>query len=147
MATRKAKVDKTAPAKHAGGRPSEYKPEWAKMLPDMFRDGQSVVEVATELNISKSAYYEYEKKYPEFMDASTRGKQISQAWWEKQGRINLFDTSEYDGETKQSMSKRFNAGLWAKNVSNRFPNDWRDKQEVEHKGTVHIVATPVDENL
>jgi transposase len=117
--------------KHPGGRPSGYKPEWCSILPDMFREGQSVVEVATELGISKSAYYLYESAYPEFMDASTRGKQISQAWWEKQGRTNLFDTSEYDGDTKQSSTRKFNNALWAKNVACRFRGDWTDKQEIE----------------
>lgn len=130
-----AKDKQESKAKHAGGRPSGYKPEWVAMLPEMFRQGQSVTEVAVELGISKAAYYVYEAEYPEFLDASTRGKQISQAWWEKQGRENLFDISEYDGETKTSTRKAFNNSLWAKNVSCRFRSDWTDKSEVD--ATIH----------
>jgi hypothetical protein len=73
----------------AGGRPSKYNPAWVEELPDMFADGQSVLEVAVNLGISKTAYYEYEAAHPEFADASMRGKELSQAWWERQGREGL----------------------------------------------------------
>lgn len=120
--------------KHAGGRPTDYNPEWVEKLPDMFSEGQSVLEVAVNLGISRSAYYKYEQEHPEFMDASTRGKEISQAWWEEVGRTNLTDISEYQG-----TSYKFNDRLWNKNVSCRFRNDWTDKSEIEHSGSVTII--------
>ena len=124
---------------HAGGRPTDYNPEWVETLPDMFSEGQSVLEVSVKLGISRNTYYEYEKKYPEFNDASTRGKGISQAWWERMGRENMFDTREYDAETKISIDRKFNDRLWNKNVSCRFRNDWTDKSEIEHSGSVTII--------
>lgn len=119
---------------HAGGRPTAYNPEWIDMLPDMFREGQSVLEVAVKLGISRASYYNFEKEYPEFLDASTRGKEISQAWWEEVGRTNLTDIAEYQG-----TSYKFNDRLWNKNVSCRFRNDWTDKSEIEHSGHVTII--------
>jgi len=121
------------------GRPTKYDPKWIDSLPDMFSQGQSVLEVAVELGISKDSIYEYAKLYPEFSDSLTRGRAISQAWWEKMGRENLFDTDDYDGETKQSCRRKFNTSLWAKNVSCRFRADWTDKQEIEHSGSVTII--------
>ena len=120
-----------AKPKHAGGRPTDYNPEWVKTLPEMFSEGQSVLEVAVNLGISRASYYNFEKEYPEFLDASTRGKELSQAWWERMGRENMFDTKEYDSETKVSIERKFNDRLWNKNVSCRFRNDWTDKSEID----------------
>ena len=55
--------------------------------------------------------------------AIKRGLQLSQAWWEKQGRTNLI--SKYQGDT-------FNATLWYMNMKNRFK--WVDKIQNEHTG-------------
>lgn len=115
---------------HAGGRPTDYDPSLCETLPDMFREGQSIVEVAAELGISRDTIYEWAKQHKEFSDALTRGRDLSQAWWEKQGRLNLMDTEEYDGETKISTKKRINDRLWAKNVSCRFRKDWTEKTEI-----------------
>ena len=146
-AKKTAKKPRASTGKHAGGRPTEYDPEWVEKLPGMFRQGQSVLEVAVALNISKSAYYVYEAEHPEFLDASTRGKEISQAWWEKQGRVNLFDTETYNAKTKTSTRKSFNSSLWSKNVSCRFRKDWTDKTELEHSGSVGAGVLKVPSTL
>lgn len=122
-----------------GGRPTIYNPEWVEKLPDMFKDGQSITEVAVELGIHKDSLYEYAKVYPEFSDALSRGKQLSQAWWERQGRTGLYKTSEYDGESKVSTTVSINEKMWAKNMSCRFPADWTEKKQLEHSGSVKIV--------
>ncbi len=113
------------------GRPTDYRPEYVERLPGMFAEGQSIVEIAVELGVCRDTIYEWAKVYPDFSDALTRGREISQAWWEKKGRKNLFDTETYDGNTKQSKSRKFNDRLWSKNVSCRFRKDWTDKTEVD----------------
>lgn len=123
------------------GRPTLYKPEYCETLPAMFSEGQSVVEVAIAIGVCKDTLYEWAKVYPEFSDALTRGRQISQAWWEKIGRENLFDISEYDAEAKISTQRKFNDRLWSKNVSCRFRKDWTDKIEVEQTGPIEIKHT------
>jgi hypothetical protein len=134
----KAPADTTVPKKHPGGQPTKYNPEWVETIPNMFSEGQSVLEVAISLGVCKDSLYEYAKLYPEFSDALSRGKAISQAWWERQGRENLYDTSEYDSENKISTTRKFNDRLWNKNVSCRFRKDWTDKSELEHSGSIGV---------
>ena len=124
-------MDEEAKPKHAGGRPTVYNPAWVEQLPGMFAEGQSVLEVSVDLGISRETFYQYCKLYPEFSDAATRGKELSQKWWERMGRENMFDTREYDSETKVSIERKFNDRLWSKNVSCRFRNDWTDKSEID----------------
>jgi len=118
--------------KHAGGRPTDYYPEICDELPSMFEEGQSVVEVAVELGVARSTIYLWAKEHPEFSDALTRAREVSQAWWERQGRENLFDHEEYDAESKISTKNKFNNGLWKENMCKRF-TDWRDRQEITGK--------------
>jgi len=114
------------------GRPTKYNPRWAEKLPEMFRQGQSVLEVAVELGISRDSMYEYAKLYPVFSDALSRGKEISQAWWERMGRENLFDTTDFDPKTgKPTSRKAIVDRLWAKNMACRFREDWTEKSEVD----------------
>lgn len=124
--------------KHAGGRPTDYDPTWPEKLPSMFAEGQSVVEVATELGICVKSYWNYEQQHPEFLQASTYGKQIAQAYLEKIGRTNFFDTEVYDAESKISTKKKFNSQLWGRIMGARF-TDWREKSEIEHSGSVQII--------
>lgn len=125
--------------KHPGGRPTKYKPEICEGFENRFEEGQSILEVAVSLGVSRDTLYQWAKDHKEFSDALTRAREVSQAWWEKIGRENLFDTEEYDSETKISTKNKFNDRLWSKNVSCRFRNDWTDKQEIEHSGAVQII--------
>lgn len=60
---------------------SKYRPEWCDDLPQMFAEGQDVIEVATALGISIKSFYLYLDKYPEFKEAYAIGKQLSESWW------------------------------------------------------------------
>jgi hypothetical protein len=101
--------------------------------------GQSILEVAVSMGVSRDTFYQWAKDHKEFSDALTRAREVSQAWWEEQGRLNLRDEETYDAETKISTKYRFNERLWSKNVSCRFREDWTDKSEIEHSGSVQII--------
>lgn len=70
--------------------------------------------------------------FPEFNAAMSRARALAQSWWEEQGRIGLYDTTE--GEGKDRVTKRINANLYSLQVRNRFPQDWKDKQDLEVSG-------------
>lgn len=76
--------------------------------------------MAAALDVAKQTIYNWEKEHDEFLDALTRARELAQAWWEDKGQEGL-------------TADRFQPSLWAKQVSCRFPNDYREnKQQVDH---------------
>lgn len=127
--------------KHPGGRPTDYDPEICIDFEKRFEKGQSVLEVAVSLGVTRQTLYNWAEAHTEFFDALTRGREVSQQWWEKIGRENLFDHEEYDAENHVSTKDKFNDRLWSKNVSCRFRADWTDKQEIAFDNTLNINHT------
>lgn len=97
--------------------PTKYTEDMPDRVIEMMKQGMSIVECAAELGVNRDTFYEYKKKHKAFADAVQRGTEISNAWWEREGRTSLRD-------------KEFNYVLWYMNMKNRF--GWRDKQE--HSG-------------
>ena len=96
----------------------------AKIDP-LMKQGAGLHELCAKLDISTETLHQWcdpEGEYyiKEFSDAIKRGKALSLAWWESQGR--------------RLDAKDFNHVLWYMNMKNR--HGWRDKQEVEVKGEV-----------
>ena len=106
------------------GRPTKYKPEMCETVIELMKEGASQYEVLATLGISEDTFYRWKKENEEFSESIKRGSQLSQAWWEKKGRISLDD-------------RQFNSTLWYMNMKNRFK--WADKQEVKNEGNVTIV--------
>lgn len=73
--------------------------------------------------MARQTLHNWAGEHPEFLDAITRARDLSQAWFENKGQEGL----EKPG---------FNASLWAKQVSCRFRDDYTDKQQTEHSGTL-----------
>lgn len=106
------------------GAQSKYQPEMCAVVLDLMRDGASLVEVSAELGIHRDTFYKWiddksEYYHEEFGKAVSEGKLLSQAWWERNGRINL-------------TNKDFSYTGWYMNMKNRF--GWADKQEVSGPG-------------
>ena len=54
--------------------PNKYKKKFAKQLPDMFKNGESVAEVCMELGIPRQTFYYWVNNYDDFEEASQPGK-------------------------------------------------------------------------
>lgn len=106
------------------GRPTLYRPEFCEEVVRHGAEGLSRVQIAAELMVSRQTLHDWEKAYPDFLDAMTRARDLSQAWFEKMGQRGL-----------RLPTKEFNTALWAKQVSNRFREDYTDRKEVEHSGS------------
>lgn len=102
------------------GRPkkrlSDIPAHWKKIVIDEMSKGASIDEITTLLNISYQVYYRLLEEEPEFAETIKRGKQLSKAWWLREGRENL-----------HSDPKTFSPTLWYMNMKNRF--GWCDRQE------------------
>lgn len=98
------------------GRPSLYREEYCAKVLELGAEGMSVVEMAADIGVARNTIEtEWPDKHPEFMEAFTRARELSQAWWERKGRENL-------------LADKFQAQLYSRSMSARFPKDWREKQ-------------------
>ena len=86
------------------------------ILEEMMREGASQIEVMAEIDITEDTFYRWKKENKEFSESVARGKLLSQAWWERMGRVNLENT-------------KFNYRGWYMNMKNRF--QWTDKIDIQ----------------
>lgn len=107
------------------GRPTKYLPEYCERVIELGKQGYSKAEVAASFDVTRKTLDNWCAEYPDFLHAMTRAKELSLGWWEGQGRLGIW-------------SKHFNANAYRLQVMNRFSDDWRDKQETQHSGDVHI---------
>lgn len=93
------------------------------------RQGMGRAEIAYELDVSRQTLASWERGHPDFLVATTRARELAAGWWAQQGRAGIW-------------SKDFNAQAYRLQVMNRFPGEWRDKQEHAHSGEVlHKLST------
>jgi hypothetical protein len=98
-------MEATMPA----GRPTDYKPEFCEEVIELGKAGKSRAQIASALDCSRQTIANWEAAHPEFLDAMRRANDESLAWWE--------------GEAQTGIAKgsAFNASLWAKSMTGRFP--------------------------
>ncbi len=120
-------------------RPTKYKIEMLPRILKLMREGASKVEVCADLDISTETLAQWQKPssdyyIKEFSDTIKRGELLSNAWWERNGRVNLYN-------------KDFSAVLFYMNMKNRF--GWRDKQELssDKEAPLIINITKGDDKL
>jgi hypothetical protein len=79
----------------------------------------SEAEVARELGVPRTTMRSWGDQHPEFSSALSHARDLSLAWWEKQGREGIHKGSA------------FNAPLWSKCVAGRFPHEpYRDRVQI-----------------
>lgn len=105
------------------GRPTDYKPEFCAKVIALGREGASKAEMAHALGCTRQTMDNWAEAHPEFLDAVKEAVEIAQGWWESEGRKATF-----------GGSPGFNATSYIFNMKNRFPADWRDKQDHELTG-------------
>ena len=105
------------------GRPTDYREEYCAQVIEWGKDGWSRAELANGLDISRQTLANWEAAHPEFLDATSRARDASLAWWEQQGR---------EGVTKSH--DQFNHGLYGKCMGGRFPEEPYRTTKHEHSG-------------
>lgn len=118
------------------GRPTTYDPAYCDKVIELGGMGASKHEMALEIGCAYSTFQLWQTEHPEFSAAVKMAADGAQGWWERNGRLRTF-----------AAGPDFNATSFIFNMKNRFPDDWRDKQERELSGEVkvgHIERTIVD---
>lgn len=103
------------------GRPTDYDPAFCEQVLEWGRAGKSKAQIAARLEICRQTLDNWCAAHPEFMDAITRARVLAQDWWEETAQQNL-------------ATQGFNASLWAKSMSARFPEDYTEKNKTELTG-------------
>lgn len=109
------------PEGYVFGRPTDYKPEYCQRVIELGREGKSKVQIAADLDVAKQTIDNWAVAHPDFLDSLTRARDLAQAWWENTGQTGM-------------TAQTFHASLWAKQVSCRFPDDYREVTRQELTG-------------
>jgi hypothetical protein len=104
------------------GRPSEFKQEYCDQLINHMASGLSFEAFAGFLSVSKQTLYNWADANPEFLDAKRIGTEKCRLYWEKLGVEHIVNSD------KTSL----NTGVYVFNMKNRFPEEWKDKKEVDN---------------
>ena len=104
------------------GRPTKYRPEMCDKVIELMKEWASLVEVAWTLDIDETTLHDWKANNKEFSKSIKRWIRLSEAWWQRMWRENLFESPDW---------MRFNYTGWYMNMKNRF--GWADKQEIEQK--------------
>lgn len=117
------------------GRPSKYKPEFCERVIELAKEGAGWAEYAAEFGVDRPTLYDWAAAHEEFSTALTRAKVLEQAWFEREGRLNL-------------KNREFNANLWGKSVSARFREDYTERRVNEmtgaNGGAVQVETKSID---
>lgn len=129
-------------------RPSKYeshvKPK-LNLVEAWARDGLTDEQIANNLNIALSTYYDYKNQYSEFADALRRGKddvdiEVENALLKRALGYTYEEITYENGVEVKRVVKEVQPDTTAQIfwLKNRRPQSWRDKQDIEHSGSVTI---------
>ena len=112
------------------GRPSKYDSKYDQMLIEHMAQGLSFESFAGLISVNKDTLSEWVKVHESFSVAKKEGLDKNRLFWEKLAIDHILNKS--DSEFQGSSSSRsLNATVWIFNMKNRFPQEWRDKRDIE----------------
>jgi hypothetical protein len=137
---------------------SKYNDTFPERAEGLAREGLVDVEIAKCLGVSTSTLDKYKQRYPEFREALLRGKApidtgVESALLKRAMGYEVTETSVThmpDGAQKIEVKKKHIAPdttaciYWLKN---RKPEQWRDKRDIEHSGSISLHFDKEDYDL
>ena len=134
--------------KHPGGRPSKYKPEFAEQALKLCEMGATDYELADFFKVDVVTIHRWRHSKPEFCKAVISGKENSDERVERSlyhRAVGYTFVSEkifqYQGEVVRAKTVEHvppDPGAAMNWLKNRRADTWREKQEIEVSGTVHL---------
>jgi len=127
------------------GRPTDYEPKYVELAFWMAQAGLTDKQMAEEMGIAESTFYEWKKEHPEFSESIRAGKDTPDSAVE----AALFRKAKgfkYEEGKKQRVALPDTVAciFWLKN---RRPDRWRDKHDIDVKGNVAIHFDKEDKEL
>src|SRR6185312_5056890 len=107
----------------SGGRPAKYSPAYCEEVITFCDQGYSLTAFAGEIGVDRDTISEWCKVHPAFSVAVNRAKAKRARWWEDQAR----NVAAEGGQGGRATMVIFG-------LKNHAPEDFRDKQELEHTG-------------
>ncbi len=120
-----------AQKRQLAGRPSNYSPAYAGEVITFMEQGLSLTSFAGYIGVSKDSVYHWMTIYPEFSDAVQKAK----------AKRVLKVEKDYL-ETKHPVVAKTREFI----LRNADPDEWADKRQVEHSGTLTLQAV-LEESL
>lgn len=123
-------------------RPSKFKPAYSELLIEHLAGGASIASFAAEIGVARSTINQWAEDFPEFSEALKVAKAKCAAWWESRLRAIAIDGGGPGAATAVIFG-----------LKNMASEDWRDKQEIDHKSSdgsmtptrIEIVAPGYDD--
>lgn len=112
---------KQKPEGYVFGRPAIYRGEFCERIIELGALGFSQAQMAADIGVAKATITQWAQQHPDFSNALSHARTLSQAWWEREAQSGLRD-------------RDFNAGIWDKSVKSRFREDYTDRSITEHVG-------------
>lgn len=137
---RKELVDRREKA--LAGRPTKYQAKYAAGLIEHMEKGGSFESYAAVIGVHRDTLYEWEKAHEEFSDAKKMGKDAALLFFENMARSGMAGNLKRvtkikrkpDGTTQEVYALApFNATSWIFTMLNRFPEQYRNRQELIHR--------------
>jgi hypothetical protein len=131
-----------------GGRPSSYKPEFAKQAEKLCKLGATDADLADFFEVNTSTIWRWSGQHEEFCNALKGGKEAADEKVERslyQRAIGFEHDAvkimQYEGQPvvvpyREKVAPDTTACIfWLKN---RRRDQWRDRQDVEHSGSLKV---------
>lgn len=112
----------TKKKENPGGRPTLYRQEYCEAIVAHMAEGASATSFAASVGVCRETISEWAATHSEFSVAVKKGKAACATWWEKTARGN-------------AVSGAGNATLCIFGLKNMAPDEWREKQEIDHRST------------
>ena len=115
------------------GRPSSYDPEMCQRVKELGSLGNSKAQIARDLGISFQTWKNWEKAYPDFLEAVKEAQELALAWWEDTGKTGMY-----------MGAKDFNATMYIFQMKNRFREHYNDASKNQVEGDESTEPTLVE---
>ena len=108
------------------GQPTKYRKEYCAMLVDHMAKGFSFESFAAVVKTHCETLYEWKQKHQAFSEAHKQGRDANRHTWEKLALKACYNNN--------GAGKNFPAAVWIFNMKNRFPAEWKDRQQLDLTG-------------